>query len=403
MKKWGKTILLLTLIVTLASPPGFLMANTLAYSSDFGPIPTSNILIFSDVPDNHWAFDAIQQMVKLKIIKGYPDGLFRPDKIVTRAEFAKIMVSALGIKPTSNSKQIYSDVPEGYWASPYINAVKSYMIGYKLADGNYVFKPDDPVEREDVAVALVKYKGYDVRIADESILDAMFSDVDAISTKLKGYVALAVEHKFMSGFPNGTFGPQDILDRAQAATLLFRVSKVGNDNKIVDISPSSLPQTTPDRNDQKSTNLPTVPQAGVVNNQTSPQPTIPYKLDAFVIEDSPIHTPLNLDYYVFSSKAIQKVYVKVKLGSQVIRENSDLIGLKVFSQNDTVASHVYVYSNKRRLSQPNSNGYYELRADFGEVQFGVTNIKPETVTYEIINLSNPDFPGTTAKGTFIMN
>ena len=58
---------------------------------------------FNDVTKFHWAFDYISEMSDRKVLSGYPDGNFYPEKNVTRAEFAKIMTCAAGrtiTKPT---------------------------------------------------------------------------------------------------------------------------------------------------------------------------------------------------------------------------------------------------------------------------------------------------------------
>ena len=46
---------------------------------------------FKDVPEQHWAYKAIEELAERGIINGYPDGSFRPDESVTRAEIATIM------------------------------------------------------------------------------------------------------------------------------------------------------------------------------------------------------------------------------------------------------------------------------------------------------------------------
>ena len=44
--------------------------------------------VFPDVPNGHWAYEAIQRLSALGVISGYPDGTFRPNASVTRAELA---------------------------------------------------------------------------------------------------------------------------------------------------------------------------------------------------------------------------------------------------------------------------------------------------------------------------
>ena len=152
--------------------------------------------IFSDVPSTHWAFDYIGEMAQREVISGYPDGRFLPENQVTRAEFAKIMVCAAGMRVSNTNQTSFTDVYTSDWYCPYIEAAKEYLTGYSTASG-MVYRPTTPALREDIAVALVKLKGYDTSVVDESILN-MFSDSYSISDSAKKYVAVAVERGLIS-------------------------------------------------------------------------------------------------------------------------------------------------------------------------------------------------------------
>ncbi|REE85314.1 S-layer family protein [Paenibacillus taihuensis] len=116
-------------------------------------------------------------LLNRSVISGYPDGKFRPERVVTRAAFAKIMVLAAGLNPVKVSKTSFSDIKPSDWEAPFVEAAKSYLNGYKQANGKLVFKPDAPATREDVAVAIVKLKGYNkTKLPDRTIIQAMFKD-----------------------------------------------------------------------------------------------------------------------------------------------------------------------------------------------------------------------------------
>jgi len=195
---------------------------------------TQSSFSFTDLPSTHWAYNYISEMVNRKVISGYPDGKFRPNNTITRAEFAKIMITASGITPKKVNYSSFSDIEATNWASPYVESVKDYMTGYRTADGKYIFNPSAPATREDVAVALVKLKGYDAsRLPDQSTLEAMFKDYAGISESAKSYVALAVENGLVSGFQDETFRPQATITRAEATVMLWRAYQYGNDNKEI--------------------------------------------------------------------------------------------------------------------------------------------------------------------------
>ena len=101
---------------------------------------------FNDVPKSHWAADYIGYMQQYGIITGYPDGSFRPDAPVARAEFAAI---ASRFEKLTEGTKSFSDVPASYWAAKYINfaATRGWVNGY--TDGT--FRPQNPITRAEVA------------------------------------------------------------------------------------------------------------------------------------------------------------------------------------------------------------------------------------------------------------
>lgn len=196
---------------------------------------------YHDVPKSHWAFENIAEMSERGVLNGYPDGNFYPESKVTRAEFAKIMTLAASVPVTHPAANPYADIDKDAWHAPYIQAAKPYM-NYYLSGGLSVFRPDSPALREDIAVALVRLKGYSVMTADETVLTHMFSDATSISANAKKYIAVAVERGLIVGYEDGTFRGQQSITRAEAAALLFRAYQFGDDNKIIeDDTPSGKP------------------------------------------------------------------------------------------------------------------------------------------------------------------
>lgn len=188
---------------------------------------------FSDVPSDYWAFNYISEMVERNVLSGYPDGKFYPDEQVTRAEFAKIMTSAAGLPITQPTTKIFSDVNISEWYAPYVHTAKEYLSAYTQNGSNY-YLPNTPALREDIAVALVKLKGYSTVGTDMTSITRMFSDSQSISENAKIYVATAVENGLISGYDDGTFKGQNGITRAEAATLLWRAYQYGNQNKNYD-------------------------------------------------------------------------------------------------------------------------------------------------------------------------
>lgn len=112
---------------------------------------------FSDTA-NHWAASTITKAVKLRIIDGYEDGTFRPNAAVTRAEFAALMVRTFGLT-ASTSTTAFPDASSN-WAAGYINtlAAKGVVTGYP--DGS--FKPNASISRAEMAMILSRVMNFSV-------------------------------------------------------------------------------------------------------------------------------------------------------------------------------------------------------------------------------------------------
>ncbi len=101
---------------------------------------------FSDVTEEHWAANYIGFMEKFDIINGYPEGTFRPDAPITRSEFAALVCR---FEMLTEGSLTFFDVPEDHWAKDYITfaAERGWLGGYP--DGS--FRPEQFIKRAEVA------------------------------------------------------------------------------------------------------------------------------------------------------------------------------------------------------------------------------------------------------------
>jgi len=60
---------------------------------------------FTDMPQDHWAYNAVSKMEKNKILSDYPDGSFKPNQSITRVEAAQMLADALDLKPTAGKEK----------------------------------------------------------------------------------------------------------------------------------------------------------------------------------------------------------------------------------------------------------------------------------------------------------
>ncbi|MDD4179746.1 MAG: S-layer homology domain-containing protein [Candidatus Margulisbacteria bacterium] len=115
------------------------------------------------------------------------------------------------------AKQLKSfpDVPSDYWAQKPIEYLATLNIMDGYSDG--MFKPTKQISRGEMAVLLVKAKGFSVG----QEIKVKFSDVSLQSYEAP-YVSLAVERKYIEGFPDGSFEPDQRITRAEAASIMAR-------------------------------------------------------------------------------------------------------------------------------------------------------------------------------------
>lgn len=197
----------------------------------------SNIVFavsFSDLTNEHWAYEPIIEMANKGILSGYPDGTFLPNKPITRAEFAKILVLSLNLKDDVYENDVFDDVDSSHWSYDYVRVASNYLSGY--TNGSHIyFMPDEQAVREDMAVAIVMATNLQNKQYDLNTLDR-FLDKESISESFRKYVSIAVENNLMRGNADGTFNPKGKLTRAEVSQLMLNTTK-----ELEKIEASDLP------------------------------------------------------------------------------------------------------------------------------------------------------------------
>jgi len=126
---------------------------------------------FSDVSEDASYNEAVQVMASLGLLVGDPEGTFRPDATITRAEFAAVIVRALGMEDAAKGASvntIFTDVPADHWASGYVQIANQQGIILGYGDGN--FGPDDEVLYEQAVKMIECALGYGVKF--KNVADA---------------------------------------------------------------------------------------------------------------------------------------------------------------------------------------------------------------------------------------
>ena len=170
------------------------------------------VTIPDDVPtglngDDHYAY-----------IVGYPDKTVRPQDGITRAEVATIFFRLLTDETrdaNSTKSNSYSDVAAGAWYNHAVSTLSA--MGIVKGDSHGKFNPNAPITRAEFAAIAARFDD------KANTTTADFSDI--ASHWAKNEISAASNNGWITGYPDGTFRPDNKITRAEAMTLVNRVLK----------------------------------------------------------------------------------------------------------------------------------------------------------------------------------
>lgn len=119
------------------------------------PLNPAKKALFSDLTSEHYAYEAVMQLVDAGVLGGYPDGSFKPDRPVTRAEFTKFLVRCLGQQDLYIAGSPgFDDVPENHWAREFISTAAG--LGYIKGRSARIFDPEGKITGAELAAMIVR-------------------------------------------------------------------------------------------------------------------------------------------------------------------------------------------------------------------------------------------------------
>ncbi|WP_213534422.1 S-layer homology domain-containing protein [Paenibacillus sp. J45TS6] len=183
-----------------------------------------NPLEFSDV-SHHWAKEAVNDMGARMIVKGTGHELFTPDKEITRAEFASIIVRALGLNEENDSSN-FGDVGSSAWYAGAVQTAYDYKLINGLGDG--LFHPTEKITREQALVIITKAMQLtDLKVDwsqqdSEEILNS-YTDAKKVSSWAKDATAIVLLTGILNGKSDQILAPKDFITRAEIAALMQRL------------------------------------------------------------------------------------------------------------------------------------------------------------------------------------
>lgn len=174
-----------------------------------------------------WFHDSIVLCYLEGIVNGYPDGTFGPDNNVTRVQFIMMLYNMCGNPAVDKTAAVLSFTDSDRINSVYENAIcwgvaNDIVKGYP--DGT--FRGDENISRAQMAT-------FAYRLLDSIYGDALdefdtesgFTDASQVLGDYRTPVNVMSSLGIITGYPNGSFGPDDTASRGQAATILMRIEE----------------------------------------------------------------------------------------------------------------------------------------------------------------------------------
>ncbi|MBL1173688.1 glycoside hydrolase family 10 protein [Pantanalinema sp. GBBB05] len=175
---------------------------------------------FKDV-QGHWAQNCIESLAQQRIINGYPDGTFRPNAPVTRAEFAVMVDSAFSTMSRIRPSSPFKDVPTSHWAAKAIEY--TYQTGFLSGYPGGKFNPSEQIVRVQAIGALAGGLRQVTNQPASQNLSTVFNDAQTIPAYAKTEIAAALENRLIVNYPDvKRLNPNQVATRGEIAALFCR-------------------------------------------------------------------------------------------------------------------------------------------------------------------------------------
>ncbi|MDF2388254.1 S-layer homology domain-containing protein [Nostoc ellipsosporum NOK] len=216
------TLLALGMLAATVTPITVATVATAQTTSPSTTPSTTSTSNFSDISSDYWALPFIQALAERNIITGFPDGTFKPNQSVTRAEFATLIQKAFNQNPVRQlNSSGFRDVPGNYWAADAIR--EAYETGFLTGYPGDLFQPNQQIPKVQALVALTNGLGLSATDNASTVNSTYYTDASAIPDYAVTNVAAATQANLVVNYPNvNQLNPQVSLTRAEAAAILYQ-------------------------------------------------------------------------------------------------------------------------------------------------------------------------------------
>ncbi len=193
---------------------------------------------FKDIA-GYWAEQYVRALAERQIIGGFPDNTFKPNAPITRAQFAAIVVRAFNLAP-AGSGSAFIDVPSNYWASGAIRAVSNAGLVTGFPDGT--FRPEQQITRAQALVVLTKVLGTKAT-PNPSALERYSDRQAVPDWALDSLSRAANAGIIVNFPNPSTIAPNNVATRGEVAALIYQTIYRMGDRNLPPLTIGTLEQT----------------------------------------------------------------------------------------------------------------------------------------------------------------
>lgn len=314
---------------------------------------------FEDISSKHEAYEEINYLIKLGVIKGYRENgktYFKPNNMVTRGQVAKMVVIASGNKPLTVKNSSFSDVTVGTELSGYVE--RAIELGYFVTNTKNQFLPNKPLTRDEMSYVLTK--AFKLDTSQYEKIDSPFVDV-----KMTHPYNQYINTIYYNGITKGSgqkYNPNDQVSRVQFALFVARAKNdkfrlelpikevvVPDDNSAII---GTIQVTTDGLNIRKSKDSSTIDNIVGKTNKGS-------KLAVYAIEGDWLKVSFNNGYsYIYKTYA-QFLDIDGKTLGNAKKQVTTTQNLNLYLEPTSTSNVISTIDSKVKLPVYNTvNGYY---------------------------------------------
>ncbi|MCD8024104.1 MAG: S-layer homology domain-containing protein [Candidatus Gastranaerophilales bacterium] len=181
---------------------------------------------YPDVPNGYWASDDINRLTEQCVVVGYPDNLFKPNKNISRAEMASMVVKGYNLENTPMTTEgDFKDVSKNHWGYEAINkGVSSDMLAGH-PDGK--FYPNNPITRSEAMTIISKGINCPMDSCKADEILGKYQDGAQVPSWARECVAKAIDNGALKDSASSKIRPQDKATRAEVSSMLQNVRVAG--------------------------------------------------------------------------------------------------------------------------------------------------------------------------------